>query len=469
MEKSIQARFLALFVLVAASGIFLPGCILLRRHPNPNSITQVNPGDQPDKILYEKATHEIARGHYDVGRLTLQTLINTYPDSEFLAKAKLSIADSYYQEGGVSGYTQAEAEYKDFITFFPTAPEAPEAQYRVGMSHFRLMAKADRDRTEAKLAEAELKEFLLRYPDSPLMPRVKARLREAQEVLGEGEYRIAYLYYLRGANLAAQSRFRDVVDNYPNFSRGDSALYYLGQTLERLKVPQMAAPYYSRIITDFPFSPYVNTAKTKLTALHQPIPRPTRAMLARAQADAARRHHQDLLQRMTSMMSSSPDVSATLQGPVHLGTPPPGGVEAAKTAPGAAAPAGATIVAQPVGDASLNAGKPVDSKSGATTPPQNNAPGAATPEKKAEDSKPSPPTPPQNTSSMTQASPRTPNPSDAATAEKKAEDSKSASTSPTDKNGSQAQGTAPASNSSEAAPPAKKKGRFHILKKLLPF
>ena len=62
----------------------------------------VNAGDQPDKILYERATNEITHGRYDVGRLTLQTLINTYPDSEYLAKAKLSIADSYYAEGGVS-------------------------------------------------------------------------------------------------------------------------------------------------------------------------------------------------------------------------------------------------------------------------------------------------------------------------------------------------------------------------------
>ena len=149
---------------------------------------QFGPGDQPDKILFEKATNEIKHNRYDVGRLTLQTLINTYPDSEYLSRAKLAIADSYYDEGGVSGLTQAEAEYKDFITFFPTAPEAPQAQYRVGMAHFRLMAKADRDQTEARLAEAEFKEFLLKYPDSPVMPRVKARMREAQQVLAEGEY-----------------------------------------------------------------------------------------------------------------------------------------------------------------------------------------------------------------------------------------------------------------------------------------
>ena len=98
--------------------------------------------------------------------------------------------------------TQADAEYKDFITFFPTAPEAPEAQYRVGMAHVRMMAKADRDQTEAKVADAEFKEFLLKYPDSPMIPRVKGRFRQTQEVLAQGEYYTANFYYVHNAFLA---------------------------------------------------------------------------------------------------------------------------------------------------------------------------------------------------------------------------------------------------------------------------
>lgn len=407
MDESTLRRFLALSLLIAGSSLFLPGCGLIHRNRTSDLATSINPGDQPDKILYEKATNEIARGRYDVGRLTLQTLINTYPDSEFLAKAKLAIADSYYNEGGVSGLTQADAEYKDFITFFPTAPEAPEAQFRVGMAHFRLLAKADRDRTEARLAEAEFKEFLLKYPDSPLIPRVKARLRETQELLGQAEFRTAEFYYLRGSYLASRSRFQDIVDKYPNFSGGDKALYYLAKSYEHLRSPQKAVPYYARILTDFPLSSYTKEAKTRLMAMHQPIPRPTRAMLARAQADAARRQHRDLLEKMGTIMSSSPDTSATLRGPVHLGGPAPGEVEMAKTSPGTAGAGNATVVAQPVSDASLSSGKPVDPKTGAPSSENTNA---------------------------------------------KAEEASS---------------NAQSATSPETPPPAKKKGRFHIFKKLL--
>src|SRR5262245_25263713 len=95
----------------------------------------------PDKILYARALANIKKGRHEVGRLNLQTLINTYPDSEYLAKSKLAIADSYYKEGGSANLTQAIAGYKDFIVFFPFLPEAPYAQIQVAMTHFKQMEK----------------------------------------------------------------------------------------------------------------------------------------------------------------------------------------------------------------------------------------------------------------------------------------------------------------------------------------
>ena len=68
-------------------------------------------------------------------------------------RAKLAIADSWYKEGGTAALTQAEQEYKDFITFFPNAPEAAEAQMRVGDIYFRQMDKPDRDYAKAVHAE----------------------------------------------------------------------------------------------------------------------------------------------------------------------------------------------------------------------------------------------------------------------------------------------------------------------------
>jgi outer membrane protein assembly factor BamD len=412
----------------------------LHRHRHKDLAAAVNPGDQPDKILYERATNAIAHGRYDVGRLTLQTLINTYPDSEFLAKAKLATADSYYNQGGVSGLTQSEAEYKDFITFFPTAPEAPEAQYRVGMAHFRLMAKADRDQTEAHLADAEFKEFLLKYPDNPLTIRVKARLRETQEVLAEGEYETASLYLLRGAYRAARGRYQEVIEKYPNYSRGDEALYGLGQTLESLKTPKDAIPYYSTLVREFPLSSRLEDAKARLVAMHQPIPKPTKATLARAQADASRIRSTNWLEKLGMAMASTPDTSGALRGPVHLGATEASALEMAKRRPAAPSPSNAAIIAEPVADSSLNSAKPVDPKPPATNSNNENS-------TKAQDN--------SATSSVNESGPKVP--------ESKVSSSSSESNSKAGENNS-----SPGSQGeSEKATSASKKSRFHIFKKII--
>jgi len=85
---------------------------------------------QPDKVLFDKAMDAMKHNRFDVARMTLQTLINTYPDSEFIARAKLAVGDSWYAEGGTASLAQAEQEYRDFETFFPNMPEAAEAQLK---------------------------------------------------------------------------------------------------------------------------------------------------------------------------------------------------------------------------------------------------------------------------------------------------------------------------------------------------
>src|SRR5580658_10571340 len=122
--------------------------------------------EQPDKALYDKAVKDLQKGRFEMSRLTLNTLINTYESSEYLAKAKLAIADSWYQEGGVSGFAQAEAEYKDFELFYPTMPEAAESQYKICKLHFEEMGKPDRDSNQALRAEQECKQVILQYPNS---------------------------------------------------------------------------------------------------------------------------------------------------------------------------------------------------------------------------------------------------------------------------------------------------------------
>ncbi len=227
----------------------------------------------PDRILYDRAIVDIKKGRHEVGRLNLQTLINTYPDSEYLAKAKLAIADSYYKEGGSANLTQAVAGYKDFIVFFPFLPEAPYAQIQVAMTHYKQLEKPDRDRTEAKAAEEEFQTFLAKYPKDPLVPKAEQHLRDVQEVLAEGDFRIGYYYYVKGDKRASAGRLLSITKRYPLYSRSDEALWMLGDIFEKSEKKEVASIYYSRIVKEYPLSPRVDDAKGKLVAFHVPSSR----------------------------------------------------------------------------------------------------------------------------------------------------------------------------------------------------
>jgi len=113
-----------LLLLLMVSTMVFVGCMTNKKVSNP--IANVN-SKQPDKVLYDRAMDAMKHNKFDVARLSLQTLINTYPDSEYVARAKLAIGDSWYAEGGSAAMAQAESEYRDFITFFPNMTEASEA------------------------------------------------------------------------------------------------------------------------------------------------------------------------------------------------------------------------------------------------------------------------------------------------------------------------------------------------------
>jgi outer membrane protein assembly factor BamD len=309
---------------------------------------------QPDKVLFDKAMDAMRHNRFDVARLTLQTLINTYPDSEYIARAKLAVGDSWYAEGGTAALAQAEQEYSDFEIFFPNMPEAAEAQLKIANIHYQQMEKADRDYTHAKRAEDEYRKMIMTYPDSKLLPEAKQRLLEVQEVLGDREFGIGRFYYLRQSYTASIARLQSLVEKYPLYSRADEALYLLGQDYEgqiaRIRsittcdvhgqprgcypesakskmiegLAKEASASYDKILTRYPMMDRADDARKRLLALHQPVPRPTKGAVAQNKAEIASRTESSTVQKMMGLIRKGPDVAhAAHTGDPSLADPTP--------------------------------------------------------------------------------------------------------------------------------------------------
>lgn len=291
-----------------------------------NPLANLN-SKQPDKVLFDRAMDAMKHGKYDVARISLQTLINTYPDSEYIARAKLAVGDSWYAEGTTAAYQQAEVEYKDFITFFPNLPEDAEAQLKIANMHYKEMEKPDRDFTHAMRAEDEYRQLILQYPDSKLVPLAKQRLREVQEVLAERQFRIGYFYYLRESYPAAVARLKTLVDTYPLYSKSDDALMLLGSSYEHqaeliknaTRLPEerraklvdnfqaSAAQVYDQLIERYPLSDKADQARAQLRELHRPVPVPTKEAVAEDKAEEASRGDVTFMNKMMATFKRGPE------------------------------------------------------------------------------------------------------------------------------------------------------------------
>jgi outer membrane protein assembly factor BamD len=234
-------------------------------------INGVKPGR--DRELFEEAAKLARKNNYEGSRLLFETIINTYPESNYLPHAKLAIADTFYLEGSTASLIQAGNAYQEWLTFFPTDPLSDEVMLKAAEVEMRQMNQPDRDITHARKAEQRLKALLQQFPQTPLRPEVQLRLNETQEIEGMHSFEVANFYmdkYLRGAApnpKGAQSRYLEVVQKFPNFSRMDKALYMLATTYIAEEQPDEAAKYLQRILRDYPESEFKDKAEEQLDAI----------------------------------------------------------------------------------------------------------------------------------------------------------------------------------------------------------
>jgi hypothetical protein len=80
-----QASLLAAVGLGASLFVLMTSCI---KWPNSDVSST-----QHDKLIFETAMSAVEQERFTVANLTLQTLINTYPDSEYSSKAKEVLED----------------------------------------------------------------------------------------------------------------------------------------------------------------------------------------------------------------------------------------------------------------------------------------------------------------------------------------------------------------------------------------
>jgi outer membrane protein assembly factor BamD len=271
-------------ILIAVLALALPFAACGGKPKNTLTLEEAK-GPGRDRELYRQGVDAIRKGNFDEGRILLNTNINTYPDSPLVKMAKLTIADSYYLQGGSKGLAQAEVEYRDWIQFFPDDPLADETMLKIAEVHLKQVMAADRDTTHARLAERQLKDLLRRYPNTDSKGQVEELMNQVQEILAMHELKVARFYFdIRESAQAAQLRTEEILNKYPNFSRFDEALFLHAKALELQEDTETASRDLARIVASHPHSEFAERAKETLKKWGKPVPDPDPTKVAEGPA-----------------------------------------------------------------------------------------------------------------------------------------------------------------------------------------
>jgi outer membrane protein assembly factor BamD len=363
-------------VAALAALAFSSGC---RKKAYENPITKNT--QQPDKVLFDSAMSNVEHGRYERARLTLQTLMNTYDNSEYLAKAKLLYADSWFREGGSHGLAQAEAEYKDFILFYPAMEEAAEAQEKICKMQYQQMDKSDRDPTHAFRADDECRDVLVQFPNSKFAPEVAQMLRNIQEILADREYKVGDLYYKKGSFPASANRFQALTDQYPLYSKADEALWLQAEDYQRMgdRFEDQQATALARIVKDYPLSAHVDDAKARLEEMKRPIPEADPVALSRMKYEKENIAKRSLVNKVTGPFNDHPNLNAAAKSgtPVMGRLAPTVPYSVPQTAAGQGATNEVTATTAPPASADVLNTKPDARAAGAVPGTAGGEPGAA--------------------------------------------------------------------------------------------
>ncbi len=253
MKKT--ALLLSLSLLLAAAGC------------RSKKTVTIDPSERgSDKMMYENALKYMTRNP-EKARLLFKEVGQLYPDSIYANKAKLGIADSYFKQRDPSSLIMAAAEYQDYVNLFPYSPDAVYAKYQIGMCYYKQVRKPERDQTSTFRAIKAFEGVIEQYPGTPEAAEAKKKIDECRQVLATHFFRIGYYNFLMKSYEGAIARFKQVMDEYPEFKRMDKLLYFTGRTYAAMGDGASAISFFQRVTGSHAGSPYAGKARRRIRLL----------------------------------------------------------------------------------------------------------------------------------------------------------------------------------------------------------
>ena len=217
--------------------------------------------EQPAEVLYNDGLGRLEKKQFEQAAKKFAELDKQYPYSQWSRKALIMQTFSHYEGGD---YDDAIGVGRRFVALYPTDPDAPYAQYLVGMSFYRQIPDITRDQERSEKALIALDEVARKWPKSEYAADARQRVLVARDQLAGKEMDIGR-YYLKQRNYTgAVNRFREVVARYQTTRHVEEALMRLSEAYLSLGIVGEAQTAAAVLGHNFPDSQWYKDSYTLL-------------------------------------------------------------------------------------------------------------------------------------------------------------------------------------------------------------
>jgi outer membrane protein assembly factor BamD len=199
--------------------------------------------------LYAEAQRRLDRGNTLVAAALFDEVERQHPYSPWARRAQLMSAFSYYI---ARDYNKSIQNAQRFLSIHPGNKDAPYAYYLIALCYYEQISDVNRDQKITEQAQTALREVNRRFPQSEYAADARLKLDLVADHLAGKEMEIGRHYQRMGMWLAADMRFRNVVEKFDETSHTPEALYRLTESSLALGVPAEAVKYAAVLGANYP-------------------------------------------------------------------------------------------------------------------------------------------------------------------------------------------------------------------------
>lgn len=212
--------------------------------------------------LYSEAKKALDTGYYTKAQKYYEFLETRYPFGVYGQQALLDLAFVYFK---VEKYDESISSCERFIRLYPQNPHVDYAYYLKGLVNFNRgkgltdrilnIDLSQRDPASALQSFQDFSELGKKFPDSEYIDDVRKRMVYLRNILAEHEIHVANYYMRRGAFVAAATRARYVIENYPRTPSVPDALVIMAKSYKVLEMNDLSEDALRILEMNYPNHP----------------------------------------------------------------------------------------------------------------------------------------------------------------------------------------------------------------------